>query len=254
MQRTAFTAQAVGHRQWAGGQQRTSNDSAAKLYLGEDSAGTAHATKEVNRSTSRPDDPARDRFREPKARRPEASICRTMATPTSVQFQSHDPALCIVARFEAAFEQQVRRQDVEIYAALHEAWEEVVEYHRTIELRPFEVPQSHRVRDTICRLFSLLPDPAQAPRYAARMAAAFFYPACSRTPAVTRAYSHLAMLCHAAVREPGRCDLRFAEVNPRTQATEQHRGRMSFHHAEVSRLLNFLSTWPPEAEPKFDAA
>lgn len=160
----------------------------------------------------------------------------------------------IVTRFEASFEQRVRREEMEIYPALHEAWQEVLEYHRTIELKPFEVPQSQRVRDTICRLFSLMPDSTQACRHAARMAAALFYPASSRTPAVTRAFSHLAMLCHAAVREPGRCDLRFGEVNPRTQATERHRGRETFHHAEVSRLLNFLATWPPELERKDAAA
>ncbi len=176
-----------------------------------------------------------------------------MATSTSVPLLSHDPAARIAARFEASFEQRVQRQGMEIYPALHEAWQEALEYHRTIELRPFEVPQTQRVRDTICRLFSLLPDPAQACRHAARMAAALFYPASSRTPAVTRAFSHLAMLCHAAVREPGWCDLRFGEVNPQTRATERHRGRESFHHAEVSRLLNFLATWPPELEAGEDA-
>jgi hypothetical protein len=177
-----------------------------------------------------------------------------MATSISVPLLSHDPAVRIITRFEASFEQRVRRQGMEVYPALHEAWQEALEYHRTIELKPSEVPQIQRVRDTICRLFSLLPEPAQACCHAARMAAACFYPVSSRTPAVTRAFSHLAMLCHAAVREPGWCDLRFGEVNPKTQRTERHRGRDSFHHAEVSRLLNFMTTWPPEVEVKEDAA
>lgn len=168
-----------------------------------------------------------------------------MASPVSIPFLSHDPAARIASRFEASFEQRLRRLDMEPYPALHEAWEEALEYHRTIELRPFEVPQSQRVRDTICRLFSLLPDPTQACAHAARMAAAFSYPSWGRTPLGTRAFSHLAMLCHAAVREPGRCDLRFGEVNPRTQAMERHRGQESFPHAEISRLLNFLAAWPP---------
>lgn len=177
-----------------------------------------------------------------------------MASSISVQFMSHDPAARIASRFEASFEQRMRRHDMEAYPALLEAWEEALEYHRTIELRPFEVPQSQRVRDTICRLFSLLPDRSQACQHAARMAAAFFYPASSRTPSVTRAFSHLAMLCHAAVREPGRCDLRFGEVNPRTLAIERHRSQETFPHAEVSRLLNFLAAWPPSADAKDCAA
>lgn len=170
-----------------------------------------------------------------------------MATPIHVQFLSHDPATRIASRFEAAFESVMRRDGMEVYPALQDAWDQASEYHRTIELRPFEIPQGSRVRDTICRLYSLLPNAHHASRHAARMAATFFYPASGRTSSGTRAFSHLAMLCHAAAREPGRCELRFAEVNPRTHAKEVRRGQESFHHAEISRLLTFLSSWPPRS-------
>lgn len=169
-----------------------------------------------------------------------------MSPPIHTSSLSHDPAGRIAARFEAAFEARVRRDGLETYPALHAAWEEALEYHRTIELRPFEVPQSGRVRDMICRLFSLLPETSRACQLAARMAASFSYPASSRTPGGTRAFSHLALLCHAAVREPGHAELRFGEVNPKTYAAEVRRNQSSFHHVELSRLLNFLARWPPE--------
>jgi len=57
-------------------------------------------------------------------------------------------------------------------------------------------------------------------------------------------------LCHGAVRDPVRADLRFGEVNPKTQAVERKRGQDSFGSAELARLLNFLANWPPEAERK----
>lgn len=172
-----------------------------------------------------------------------------MASPTSVRFLSQDPAARIAWRFENSFESRVQRGEMETYPCLLEAWEDALEYHRTIELRPVEVPQSARVRDIVCRLYSLLPDRTLACRHAARMAAAFSYPASAKSAGGTRAFSHLALLCHNAVRDPVRADLRFGEVNPKTQSVEKRRGQDSFGQGELSRLLNFLSTWPPSAEP-----
>ncbi|MBL9129327.1 MAG: hypothetical protein JNL97_16875 [Verrucomicrobiales bacterium] len=173
-----------------------------------------------------------------------------MASPNPVRFLSQDPAARIAWRFENSFETRMRQEEMEIYPCLVEAWEDALEYHRMIELRPTENPQGARVRDIVCRLFSLMPDRTQACRQTATMAAAFWYPTSARSAAGTRAFSHLALLCHGAVRDPVRADLRFGEVNPKTQAVERKRGQDSFGSAELARLLNFLANWPPEAERK----
>lgn len=169
---------------------------------------------------------------------------RPMAKPSTVRFLSQDPAGRIAWRFETSFERRLGSEAPEVYPALLEAWEEALEYHRTIELRPAEVPHAARVRDTVCRLLSLLPDAAQAGRHTARIAAGFFYPASARTTEGRRAFSYLALLCHVAVRDPLRADGRFGEVNPRTHAMERRRGQESITLAELARLVKFLGTLP----------
>ncbi len=177
-----------------------------------------------------------------------------MDQPSSLRILSHDPGARIVSRFESAFEVGLRRDGLEPYPALLQAWDEALEYHRTIELESFETPTTQRVRDTICRLLSLLPNRERAGRHAAQVAASFSSAGSRRSPAAVQALSYISLLCHAAIREPGRCDLLFGEANPKAQAVERHRNRESFPHAEISRLLNLLATPAPPTGEREDAA
>ncbi|MGE3309194.1 MAG: hypothetical protein AB7O66_04425 [Limisphaerales bacterium] len=164
-----------------------------------------------------------------------------MDRSNTLQFLSHDPGARIVSRFEKAFALGLHRDGLEPYPALVQAWDEALEFHRTIEHESFETPATRRVRDTICRLFSLMPNPERAGRHAARVASAFASPASRGSQPSIQALSYLSLLCHAAIREPARCDLLFGEANPRARSADWQRGRQSFQHADISRLLNLLA-------------
>ena len=148
------------------------------------------------------------------------------------------PAQGPIIRFKLSIDTNPTRASADPFLLLTTAWDEAIETYRTREPKFFSFVSSTEVRDTICRVFSLVPID-RAVHFVPRIIAGLAYPAYSDTPEAQQSFALLSQFIASSRVDLAPYNTLFAQCNPVTAS----RPGAAFRLEEVELLAGLINAW-----------
>lgn len=160
------------------------------------------------------------------------------------QLLSVGPAEGVCLRLQYAFSKHIAIPGAEPYSALIASWEEAIQPYEKLEPVLYQMHQTYRLCDQICKVFAMHPDQKYAARGSAMMLASLCYSPYLQSPSPKNTWIGLLDVFREIEKRMDVYNQRFAELNPRSHAVFMAEGRQPFDIMEIKIISEFLENWP----------
>ena len=159
------------------------------------------------------------------------------------QFFSVYPASGVCMRLEYAFSKQIVKPDAECFTALVAAWEEAIQPYEQQEPALYQMHQTHRLCDDVCKVFALSENHKSAAHCAGEILGSLCYPPFAQAPSPRSTWYLLLTLLEGISKNIESNNLRFTQLNPKASALFAKYGRDPFIQDELPRITDFVFNW-----------